>query len=394
MNLRSTKNGLSISTRRFREAASVRTIGSFKGALEQGFSDRISNRWHFSGARFFRPIRLNFRQPGKPFELVRWPRLRPPRPSHYVFSPTIQLTFPFNPITDVFFENHADSRFQWLLSEMNELRTVEKRLVTSSPGGGFWSSLRQVRDYGFREYRKELAPVQGNGARKRTLMLLNVAQLAGTPALARGQQSRVETSWNTPPTLLFTILHAEQRGTRTLNESLISSAVWPSQIKPLRESTILKPDKILVFLRSVFDTDGASPAGSPLPTSLKTVGAGNAVALRQAFLMQLMLPVSRARLALTGGPFAQLSLTFGASKPVDATRRNQSFVPPAVLSYAQKREPMQLQAVVNALRDLRPSQSEAKAPPAPQLPSIENLTSQIRQQLERELRIERERRGL
>jgi hypothetical protein len=53
-----------------------------------------------------------------------------------------------------------------------------------------------------------------------------------------------------------------------------------------------------------------------------------------------------------------------------------------------------LQAVVNALRDLRTSQSETRPPAAPQLPSIEQLASQVSRQLERELRIERERRGL
>lgn len=383
MELRSARHGLTKSTGRFRDAADVRTTGSFRGALEPGFTERISNRWRFSGARIFKPIRLNFRKPGNSFELARWPRLRRTKPVHYLFSPTIQLTFPFNPISKVFFENHSDSKFQWLLTEMN---APGEARATGSPGGEFWTSLRR-----FRDYREELGRVQAKPA----LMLLNEERSAGRPG--GGSESRVERSRSTPAPLSFTILHqAQSRWTPTLNEGSIHTGVWPAgQVKLRRDSSgNSETEKMFIFLRSIFAPGGVAPASSSLHSSLKTIGTVNAVALRQAFFTQLTLPESRSRLAAAAvGSFANSLLTFVVSNPVDATRRNQSLVTPTVLSYA-KRESPQMQAAVNALRDLRPSQSEMRTPTAPQLPSVEQLTSQIRQQLERDLRIEKERRGL
>jgi hypothetical protein len=151
---------------------------------------------------------------------------------------------------------------------------------------------------------------------------------------------------------------------------------------------------MLVLLRSVFSPGSEAWGWSSLHNSSKMVRTVNAAALRQAFFTQLTLAESWSRPALVAGEsFANPSLTFVVSKPFDAPRRNQSFGQPVVLSYA-KRESPQLQSVVNALHNLRAVQSEMKSPSAPQLPSIGQLTSQVRQQLERDLRIEKERRGL
>jgi hypothetical protein len=407
-------------------------MGSFRGATQQGFSDRIRSHRLFLGTRTFKPIRLNFRKPGNPFELARRPRARRTDPVRYVFSPTFQLTFPFSPVSNLFFETNTESRFQWLVSEMTRLRPAGEPPAYGSPGGGSWRTLRQFRDY--RE-------VPGTIQRERALMLLREGRAAW--ALAAGPRGRGEASRGrggaprgAPAPLFFTILHTAQHWTQALDESLGRSNLGRSgagraQGRTPRGGRIRQTEKTLalrgreqplgreratrgevgrrlrdsVALRFVFDLGGAARAVSSLHTSLTTIRALNAVALRQAFFTQLTLPASRvnftqlklpvsaARPAPLGEAFAGLSLTFAASRPVDAARPNQTFGPPVVLSYA-KRESQQMHAVVNALRDLRPSQSETRAPAAPQLPSIEQLTSQVRRQLERELRIEKERRGL
>jgi hypothetical protein len=398
MELRSTKRGLTKSISRFRGGAGVRTIGSFRGALEPGFTERISNRWRFSGARVFKPIRLNFRRPENSFALALRPRPRRAQSAHYVFSPTIQLTFPFTPINNAFFENYSDAKFQWLLSEMN---APGERRAASSPGGEFLTSLRR-----FRDYREELRWVQGQPA----LTLLREVRLAGR--LASGSRSRVDasggtprvaTSGNTPAPFLFTILHATRRPTPTRKEVSIHSGAWPAgRVRLPRDGRPAETEKMLVLLRPIFAPGGAAWRWPPSHSSShssshgfsQTVETANAVSLRQAFFTQLTLAESRSRpAAAEAGSFANPSLTFVVSKPFDAMRRDQSFSQPADMSYA-KRESPQLQTVVNALHNLRPSQSEMKLPHAPQLPSIEQLTSQVRQQLERELRIEKERRGL
>jgi hypothetical protein len=88
----------------------------------------------------------------------------------------------------------------------------------------------------------------------------------------------------------------------------------------------------------------------------------------------------------------QFAVSKSSSSSETIARQVQYFGPPPDLTYAKSESP-QFQQLVTALRDFRPAQNEIKAP-APQFPSIAQLTSQVRQELERELRIERERRGL
>jgi hypothetical protein len=306
----------------------------------------------------------------------------------YVFSPTLQLTFPFSPVNNLFFEANTDSRFRWLVTEMNRAVATGTAPAPDSHGGGFRHSLLQ-----FRNYRAEPGPIQLQlkvAAGKEDLALPREGQSAG--ALAGGPRSRGETSWGVPATFFSTILHAAQRRTQTLSESLARST---------RESgrpgggRVREAEKILVLLRPDFERGGkAARAESSSPASLKTMETVNALTLRRSFFTRLTLHARSAGTAASPGySFAAPSITFAAPRPADQGRRNAGFVPPLALSYA-RREPPQSQAVVNALRDLRSPQSEARPQAAPQLPSIEQLTSQVSRQLERELRIEKERRGL
>jgi hypothetical protein len=99
---------------------------------------------------------------------------------------------------------------------------------------------------------------------------------------------------------------------------------------------------------------------------------------------------------IAGNVFTALQLTLAARPP--ATRETPApgapYFGPAALQYLQ-REAQLARGFSAALRDLRQSLINDKAPAAPQpAPQTDQLTRQVYEQLKRELRIERERRGL
>ena len=99
---------------------------------------------------------------------------------------------------------------------------------------------------------------------------------------------------------------------------------------------------------------------------------------------------------LTRNDFTTLTLNFAAPKASDTEliqQRIAHFISVPALTYA-KRQQAASDGIIQALRELRITDPEPKRIAAPVLPSIEQLTSQVKTQLERELRIERERRGL
>jgi len=91
-----------------------------------------------------------------------------------------------------------------------------------------------------------------------------------------------------------------------------------------------------------------------------------------------------------------VALDFVVPKKAEAERLDERiarFVSSPALTYGKRQEQMS-QGIIAALRDLRGTQTQAKPAPTPMMPSIEQLTNQVKLQLERELRIEKERRGL
>jgi hypothetical protein len=94
--------------------------------------------------------------------------------------------------------------------------------------------------------------------------------------------------------------------------------------------------------------------------------------------------------------FTTLALNFAAPKISETelvAKRISQLVSSPELTHI-KRQPAMSEEVMNALRGLRTPYVEPKPVTVPVMPSIEQLTNQVRTQLERELRIERERRGL
>lgn len=94
--------------------------------------------------------------------------------------------------------------------------------------------------------------------------------------------------------------------------------------------------------------------------------------------------------------FTTLSLNFASPKVSEAELVHQQiarFASSPELTYPKRQQAMS-EGIVQALRSLRTPEPEQKRVAPPVLPSIEQITSQVKTQLEREIRIERERRGL
>jgi hypothetical protein len=94
--------------------------------------------------------------------------------------------------------------------------------------------------------------------------------------------------------------------------------------------------------------------------------------------------------------FTTLALNFAAPKVSEielVEKRISQFVSSPELTHIKRQQAVS-EEMINALRGLRTPYVEARPVPVPVMPSIEHLTNQVRTQLEREVRIERERRGL
>lgn len=113
----------------------------------------------------------------------------------------------------------------------------------------------------------------------------------------------------------------------------------------------------------------------------------------------LLLPSNSAKTAdeprAATNTFTTLTLNFAAPNASETElvqQRIAHFVSLPALTYAKHQKEMS-HDIVQALRELRTVEHEPQRVAAPVLPTIEQLTSQVKTQLERELRIERERRG-
>jgi len=99
---------------------------------------------------------------------------------------------------------------------------------------------------------------------------------------------------------------------------------------------------------------------------------------------------------ITHRTLGTLALDFAKPKLSQAEEVNKrlvQFISAPAMTYAKTQQAFN-ESGLAALRDLQTAKPEAKPTPAPQLPSIEQITAQVRTQMERDLRIERQRRGL
>ena len=381
--------------------------------IRPDFNDWIGARWR-AGTGLFKAALLSFQRPAAPFGQISWPQQARGSKSQFLFAPSIQLTFNSYPISNVFSESHTRSTSHQSISR--SVFDVHNFLRYSGASNTFnyhSSTFSTSAIGGARNWKLSLRP-------SAYLCVLGVKELFERRDHRDTQRAAEITSNLTHHTapVAFAREHATERFfeqlagirqshsvTRFSNSSERSTLITISNsLRQLGRIFVNKNHfyqnhrEQLLSVRNglnqnIFRSfiDGALSFRSWV--NIRTVD--EATHSRQIFQKQLNNRFLL-RQSLEERSFANVVQKFAVSKSSSKSealaRQVQYFGPPPDLSYAKNEAP-QFQQLITALRDFRPAQNESKAP-APQFPSIAQVTNQVRQELERELRIERERRGL
>jgi len=416
MDFRSIKNRRTKTIRRVLGRPGAGTIGVFTGLIGSKFNEWIGRRWGVSKTRLFRAVPLSFREPTHAFGQISWPQSSKTK-SDFLFAPNIQLTLnPFQ-VSNAFLENYTSNLQPSPESKAAQVFSINNYLKFSGPRNTFnnqssarstvardarpfWPTAVQVKDRR-QEFEAQPATTALRTSKKFFRQFDGILQ----PHLI----TRHSESTDRAP--LINLSNFLQHWTQTLRSNLVHRS---SEQRHTEERNGKRNAPRNVNATRFFDgrnfvnrlvrgqnTVHVRIAGNfvesilSLDRWLKTKPIDEATSSRQAFTTQVTNSRVRPRQMLQAQSFKSVVQRFAVPKSSSAetlTTQIQYFGPQPDLSYARRESP-QLQQLVAALRDVRPAQNESKAP-APQLPSIAQLTSQVRQELEREIRIERERRGL
>jgi len=387
-------------------------IRVFRGLIRPEFNDWIGSRWR-SGTGLFKPVLLNFQRSADAFGQICWPQ-SPAMKSQFLFAPAIQLTFNSFPITNLFRESHTRSTSHQSISRpvfdvrslLNSSRTSNmfnfqsSSLSTSARGRDVnWKLSLPLSAYLCVLGVKELFERRDHRDTQRAAEITSNLTHHTAPVVFARQHSTER---------FFEQLAAIQQShsvTRFSNSTerptlitISNSLRHPGQIFVNKNHFYQKHREQLFSVRnginqSIFRNFINAALSFRSWVNIRTID--EATHLRQSFQRQLNNQFLLKQ-SLQERSFASVIQKFAVSKSSSSSetiaRQVQYFGAPPDLTYAKSESP-QFQQLVTALRDFRPAQNESKAP-APQFPSIAQLTSQVRQELERELRIERERRGL
>ena len=424
--------------------------------IKPEFNDWIGSRWR-SGTGLFRSVLLSFQQPATPFGQMSWPQPRAVK-SQFLFAPSIQLTFNSYPSSNVFSESHTWNTSQHTLSRsLFDVRNLLSASRTSNTFDFQSSSFSTSASGGARNWKLSLRPTaylcvlsvkelfqrrDHRDTQRAAEIISNFGHHTAPVIFARQHDSHTTLH----ATERFFEQLAEIRQSRSVNRFsnsterptliTISSSVrhWAQflsnlfhrstehryseksdHVRSFANQSSLSLERIFVNDNNYRDTRHFSSekllntrngqnrtifqhlfeAARSFRSWVNIRTIDEATHSRQTFLKQLNSQFLLKQ-SLQERSFASVVQKFVVSKSSSSSetmaRQVQYFGPPPDLTYAKNESP-QFQQLVTALRDFRPAQNETKAP-APQFPSIAQLTSQVRQELERELRIERERRGL
>ncbi len=404
MDFRSTRHGLTKSIRRFPEKPGISAIGAFRGAINPTFSTWISGHWRFLEGRLFRAVPLSFQRPANPFGQISWPQPRAAR-SSFVLAPNIHLTFGLPSINQEF-ENKTVKFQTWIAHEAaivaathnlrrtrqsNTFNFQTRSQVAATAGAWprlFQFSPRTAETGGQLQFNPRTTTGGQPGASTFPARAPMPGGLAARPASLQVSKLLIsKPSARTERPVPVTIFRDLRRWTQAISSNLVKLVTASEQGERIsfdRGHTTLEASAN--FNSTIF----------ALPNWLKIRPIGEPGWSRQLFLKQINKFVLSQRPELSKSSFVsvvQKLVVPKSSDPETIGRQIQHFGPSPNLSYAKTEAPQLQQQLVTALRDLRPAQTEIKAPTI-ELPSIAQLTAHVRQELERELRIERERRGL
>jgi hypothetical protein len=389
---------------------------AFRGVVESGFGVWIRGHWGLSNPGSFRPAPREFETQKKPFALLNWPQPRRSGDVNYTFSPTIHLSCFPQQTNQSLFELDASGVLQTLtLKQSSQTRDEVFRDVLVE------GTDRRTRDYRSLERIFQIFNRESNTHRQSTRLKEFLSSLFSTFSRTVGEvitARDVERSFSSREQRFDnerslrtkeyrfnsekSFWSTEQR--RDVERSLRTEMRW------LSGATSFRRDFALV--RPAAATTETHNRFFALQPSILTRFSNNATANKKtAQLQSTTNPHTHlGHQFLTAaknvqhnreshyGPnvFTTLAVNFAAPKISETelvAKRISQLVSSPQLTHI-KRPPAISEEMINALRGLRTPQVESKPVTVPITPSIEQLTNQVRTQLERELRIERERRGL
>jgi len=339
---------------------------------------------------------------------------------HHTFSPTIQLSCSFNRIANALSEIHGNRIFQSLTMHMNTHTAAGERLREllsgREPGNSTRSSVlsRETRRDQILLLRNTLrssgvvrnswsSPVAGKSLPHLFSALSNM--------ILRTAESRTQPLFPNRKELLLNRLRSSEvvrsiGSSRAIGDtlppmfsSLLATVLRATEVRAqpqFRQTRLRHPSKLGGLPAGSNEREGNAILSLRTNRWLKTSSETTRIAHDFEHSLSVRLNEIRHSLNSAARSFTTLYLNVAAPGGAGAevlSRRIAHFVSSPTLTYV-KRESISSEKVVNALREFQSIQTESRARATPQFPSIETLTNQVRQQLERDLRIEKERRGL
>ena len=325
----------------------------FAGTLQPSFAGWMRNHLGLTSSGWFRPVGRYFQKPKNTFELLRRPSAGN-REVRYTFSPTITLACFSTNTNSSLLKSDGARLFQTLTlrgEDINRRIYSPTKTVALNPNANATEVFGDKRVFNFL-----------NNSVTRVMR-------------SSGLQERLTS-------LFSTVFHNTKSITRSL-------------VKTLRE----KPGGVFLPTRPAEPSNSSEQppifeGRSHSDEWLKTTHMNHR--LDHSFL------IANRRVELDGNEYSipksvtTVALNFVSPKVSEAellNRRVAQFVSTPALTFARQQQETS-EGLIRALRDLPTSQSEPRTVAPPVIPSIEQLTSQVKSQLERELRIEKERRGL
>jgi hypothetical protein len=403
-----TKKGLNHSTANFRSALNVMRPNHFIGAIGAGFCVRIGARWGFVGEDRFIPASLNWLRRRLSFELMPWSNQRETPPTNYAFFSALSLVVMLRPVI-----SPLGAEAGLAASPTMPFRPSGSERVTllmASTGREIWHSFRllceRMREAGRRRGRASFAPPLAGGVK----LPLVGKPLAGCIKAAAnhvtGAASPATTAMRFGPLMQFfnePLVSVSLGLNQNLGTSVDRNGLAMNPGAGLEQKYSWRPSVLRQNAANLSWADGLivhhPGASSVLELSILTTQAPAGETIAQQSLPAISLTRFDPKQAFftAGNMFTALQLTLAARPPVgrDTPVPGAPSFSSTTLRYAQ-REAQMVRSFRDALRDLACQSLVNDKPPTapPPAPQIDQLTRQVYDQLKRELRIERERRGL
>lgn len=403
---------------RFRGVLGVMRPVFFRGVVEPGFGDRLGSHWGLKGARPPRPVPTDFRRRKNLLGPLRWPRRPPTAPGRYSIYSTLRLALTLRP--------WAHALASLLAQTAARPVSYHDTLSAAEPRPSHTRVVTELRSReGARRFTERFLRESWAAFSLPSLIVLNVRQrdLFGQTSnadfgprdlpfkiIAAARHAGVARAERAPhaPTAaaVFARLPGMSRsrsrpfgesvrGFRFLGERFFSSSLRRGEHTRVE---IGVGSRTFVMRHSVHGLSETTLRTLLLRDVIGPALAGEPVARGLNYTPSLGAARPRLASAPAASRFTAIQLTLSMQKPDDADEPMETasrFIASPPMQYARPAAqlPRELAAGLRELRQsLRESSKTSPAPPA--AAQIDHLTHQVYDRLKRELRIEKERRGL